>query len=356
MWDRIALDYLMADSSGPFGAVLRTMLRVAAGVYGGGVALRNWFYDYWPRASYRVPIPVISVGNLTVGGTGKTPMTALAASHLQQLGKRVAIVSRGYRRCECQYNDEALQLKRQLPEVPHVQHPNRYRAACQAIDQFGAELILLDDGFQHRRLDRDLDLVLIDALCPFGYGYLLPRGLLREPLSSLRRADLAVVTRADLVSAETRDALWHTIHQWLPGVPRIEVAFQPKALVGHGRRESLSSVRSVAAFSAIGNPQGFLQMLKANGFHIVKFRSFPDHYRFSPSDLDRLAQWASQLPGVEAVLCTEKDLVKCRQDMLGTLPLFAVEIQPEFLCGHETWTAALAYLADLAPTRVRNNS
>ncbi len=145
------------------------------------VETRNRHYDRAADAAKRVPVPVVSVGNLTTGGTGKTPMVAWLARWFQQRGLRPVIVSRGYGSQNGQPNDEARELAEQLPDVPHLQDADRVRGAQQAIAQHGAQVILLDDGFQHRRLHRDLDIVLVDALQPFGSEHLLPRGLLRSP-------------------------------------------------------------------------------------------------------------------------------------------------------------------------------
>ena len=146
---------------------------------------------------------VISVGNLTLGGTGKTPMVEWLARWFRSHDVRVAIVSRGYGAVDGGQNDEARELEEKLPDVPHLQDPNRAAAARVAIDELATQLIVLDDGFQHRRLGRDLDIILIDAVEPFGYDRVFPRGMLREPLSGLRRADVIGLTRADVVN-ETR--------------------------------------------------------------------------------------------------------------------------------------------------------
>ncbi|GIW93113.1 MAG: tetraacyldisaccharide 4'-kinase [Pirellulaceae bacterium] len=341
MWNRAVIDRLLAGECGAGGRLLRAVLWCAARFYTAAVCARNAYYDYFPGAARKVPVPVISVGNLTVGGTGKTPVTAWLAKDLQQRGRRVAIVSRGYRRLHPDHNDEACVLRRHLPDTPLVQDPDRIRGALKAIEQFQADLIVLDDGFQHRRIARDLDILLLDALCPFGHGDLLPRGLLREPIGSLRRADLVVLTRADLVSPASRDAVWSAVERWLPGVPRIEVAFLPTTLANDRQVQALEGVRRIAAFCAIGNPHNFLETLRACRYEVVAFRAFADHHRFSQRDLRQLDQWARRQPGIDAVLCTEKDLVKCPLTTLGDRPLFAVRIEPQIMAGEQHWRAAL---------------
>lgn len=189
---------------GPFPAIARFGLSLAELPYRFVVTQRNRRYDEGRCEIQRVPVPVVSVGNLTLGGTGKTPMVAWLASWFREDHVRVAIVSRGYGAGHEATNDEARELESRLPDVPHIQHPDRVKAARIAIEELGSQLILLDDGFQHRRLARDLDLVLIDATEPFGGGRVFPRGLLREPLDGLRRANAVVLTRSHLVSEDRR--------------------------------------------------------------------------------------------------------------------------------------------------------
>src|SRR5438876_5539483 len=189
-------DLISGRARGVGSSLCRLALSVASGPYGSAVHLRNWCYDRGWLPTHRPPVPVISVGNLTAGGTGKTPCVEYLARFLQARGLRPAVLSRGYRG-NGRPNDEALILEANLPDVPHLQGKDRVTRASQAVRVFGADVLILDDGFQHRRLRRDLDLVLIDAMNPWGHGRLLPRGLLREPISSLRRADAVIVTRLD---------------------------------------------------------------------------------------------------------------------------------------------------------------
>ncbi len=164
-------------------AVSRGVLRLAEVPYTAAVRWRNRRYDGAHAAIARVGVPVLSVGNLTLGGTGKTPLVEWIARWFGERGVRVGIVSRGYGATNGQKNDEALELELSLPNVPHVQNPDRVAAARDAIERHGCQLILLDDGFQHRRLGRDLDIVLLDASAPFGFEHVFPRGMLREPLA-----------------------------------------------------------------------------------------------------------------------------------------------------------------------------
>ena len=185
--------------SGLGGWLLRGGLRLAETPYALAMRLRNWQFDRGRKAIQSVPVPVISVGNLTMGGTGKTPLVAWVARWLRQHDVRVTLISRGYGASAGGRNDEALELEHQLPDVPHLQNPDRLAAARLALEEFECQAILLDDGFQHRRIARDLDIVLLDACEPFGYGHVFPRGMLREPLAGLNRADVLALSRADML-------------------------------------------------------------------------------------------------------------------------------------------------------------
>jgi tetraacyldisaccharide 4'-kinase len=242
-------------------------------------------------------------------------------------GVRVCIISRGYGQ-EGAINDEGLVLEENLPDVPHLQDPDRVRLAGVAVEELETELILLDDGFQHRRLARDLDIVLLDALDPFGLGRLFPRGLLREPVGSLRRADAVVLSRADLVPDERRREVLGEVRRKAGAVPFLEARHAPRDLVdGEGASSPLDGLSGarVAAFCGLGNPEGFRRTIAGLCGEVVDFRRFPDHHPYSAGDVDDLARWADGL-GVNLVLTTQKDLVKLRTSTLGRAPLRALRI------------------------------
>src|SRR3954454_23223623 len=197
-------------------SLTRGLLRAAEVPYTLAVGRRNRRYDCGHSQVHRVDVPIISVGNLTLGGTGKTPMVKWLAQRLQNAGVRVAIVSRGYGAAEGKHNDEALELAQSLPHVPHIQNRDRVAAARLAVQNFKSQLILLDDGYQHRRLGRDLDIVLLDALEPFGFEHVFPRGTLREPLAGLNRAQVVCLSRADAVSATHREAIQKRVAEIAP--------------------------------------------------------------------------------------------------------------------------------------------
>ncbi len=197
---------IRGQTQAPWAPLARGVLRAGAVAYGAAVSARNFGFDRGWLRSHRALVPVVSVGNLTLGGTGKTPMVEWLARWFRSREVRVAILSRGYGHTGG-INDEGLVLEENLPDVPHLQNPDRVALAQTAVRELESELIVLDDGFQHRRLARDLDVVLLDALDPFGLSQLCPRGLLREPVRSLRRAAVVVLSRADLVADAQRAAI-----------------------------------------------------------------------------------------------------------------------------------------------------
>ncbi len=215
---------------GALAAVLRGTLAVAEVPYTWAVRWRNRHYDHSRDAVCRVDVPVISVGNLTLGGTGKTPMVEWIVRRFLAQGKKVGILSRGYA-SHSGPNDEARELEWKLPGVPHVQNPDRVAAAHRAIAEFGCQVLVLDDAFQHRRIGRDLDIVLLDALEPLGYEHLFPRGTLREPVQGLARADVIALSRADLLAADERGAIHDRVLKLSPKAVWVEVVHAPLALV-----------------------------------------------------------------------------------------------------------------------------
>jgi tetraacyldisaccharide 4'-kinase len=278
---------------------------------------------------------VISVGNLTLGGTGKTPMVKWLARHLQNGGKRVAIVSRGYGAEGGQPNDEARELAEALPDVPHVQNRNRVAGAKQAITDYKPDVILLDDGFQHRRLGRDLDIVLLDALEPFGFEHVFPRGTLREPVAGLARAQVVCLSRADVISAPERETIRKRAAELAPDAIWCELSHAASRLMNaNGQSLPLAWLigRRIATFCGIGNPAGFRHTLSATGCAVAAWREFPDHYAYTAADADELSNLARGANS-EALICTQKDLVKLNAAELKGMPVWAVEIEMRFLAG-----------------------
>jgi len=270
---------------------------------------------------------VISIGNITCGGTGKTPAVEMLARELLARGRRPAILSRGYRSDDEGKNDEEKLLAKNLPDVPHHADPDRVRAGRKAISG-GADVLLLDDGFQHARLARDLDLVLIDALDPFGGGRVLPAGLLREPLEALNFADLIAITRGNLVSPELLGILRGLLRDRFPGIPRLEIEADPIGWeeLGGSRQLPPDSPpgKRVAAFAGIGNPEAFRRELLKLGLEIPVWVSLPDHCRYRPRHLEEVRRRAREA-GVDVVVTTAKDAVKIPRGE-GPVPWYVLKI------------------------------
>jgi tetraacyldisaccharide 4'-kinase len=307
--------------------IARGALAVVSLVFGAAVRLRNAGYDCGLLPVHRLPCRVVSVGNLTVGGTGKTPTVMTIAAALHTAGARVCIVLRGYRGAGTgarvvsdgrnvrlswrEAGDEAVLMARRLPGVPVVVGADRVAAGRLAIAEFHPEAILLDDGFQHRRIHRDGNLVLVDATDPFGGEWLLPRGRLREPVRGLRRADAILVTRAD--QATDLEAVVRRLAVAAPGRPIARGTFQACRLyeLGSGREHAVAAIRGkrVLAVSGIANPRGFHRTLERLGAVLVEHVAFRDHHPFESTDRRRIAG-AAQASGAEWIVTTEKDAVR----------------------------------------------
>lgn len=324
------LDLVSGRKRGALAALQRAGLRAVSWPYTCGAWLRNRLYDRGWLPVERSPIPVISVGNLTVGGTGKTPCVEYVARYLSE-NHRAAILSRGYGQRDG-LNDEAMVLEENLPDVPHLQGANRVELAQLAFEELESEVLVLDDGFQHRRLARQLDLVLIDATNPWGHGYLTPRGLLRESPRELRRAHAVIITRCDLVAEEQVREIRDRVTR-LASLPVFESVHRPLCLVDSaGQRESLETAvnQPIAAFCGLGNPDAFRASLERLGLTPSLWKTYPDHHSYTHQDVEALESWAAELPVGGFILTTQKDLVKLRVARLGDRPLWAVKIGLEF--------------------------
>lgn len=287
------------------------LLRVPAVLFGVVLALRAGLYRLGLVRPQRVAVPVISVGNLTVGGTGKTPMVLYLAQELARRGLVPAVVARGYGAQVDGLNDEGAELAHRFEGLVQVQNPKRVLAAQRAVAS-GAQAVVLDDGFQHRQLHRDLDLVLVDATRPWGLRStraLLPRGLLREAPTALQRADVLVLTRADQVDAASLAALRAELAGLAPGVAQVVCVHEPEALVDHeGQRESLAWLagRAVCAVSGLGNPAAFERTLERLGARVTQTVRRPDHHAWASADLSGVDP---ELP----LVCSGKDAPKLRR-------------------------------------------
>jgi tetraacyldisaccharide 4'-kinase len=308
--------------------LLRGILWILSLIYSGLVKMRVYLYQTRIFRRHHLSCPVISVGNITVGGTGKTPFVKYLAQYFQQKGYRVAILSRGYKKPSHSSTqptvvsdfekihadwetagDEPYLLAKSLPGVSVLVGNDRWKSGEFAIRQLGANLILLDDGFSHLQLYRDIDIVLLDATNPFGYGYCLPRGLLREPLCALKRADIVVLTRTDIV----------------PDNPEIQKFFDPQTVYKSTMKIlGLKSVlteeivnpdqlkqKNVLAVSGIGNPESFEKTLESLSSQIKEHFIYPDHYVYQKTDIDKIEHFSSE-NSIDWIITTEKDAVKIK--------------------------------------------
>jgi tetraacyldisaccharide 4'-kinase len=336
-----------AGRAGP----LLPALDAAEALFRGAAAVRGALFDAGLARRATAPAAVVSVGNLAVGGAGKTPVAIAIAGRLQQRNRRVAVLSRGYgarrsgprvvsdgRRvllAEPDAGDEPLLVARRLPGVAVLCGPSRAELARRAVTELGADALVLDDGFQHRALARDLDVVVLDATCPVGNGRLLPRGPNREPWAALRRADLAWITRADLVPPEALGALRRRAADATGGEPVVSRHAVTDVLDGP-LRASLGtgalSGRRVALVCALARPDGFRRTVAGLGAQVVAEHVFRDHHRFTPLELERLLARA-RAASCDAVVTSEKDAVRLGEPAVSDPIWRVVRIEAEVLSG-----------------------
>jgi tetraacyldisaccharide 4'-kinase len=343
-------------------APLGTVLLPAALCYRGGLALHRVAYAIGLLRTRRLPCRVVAVGNLTVGGTGKTPVVELVARTLAGQGHRVAILSRGYGGRTrgpvgvvsdgerlllgpAEAGDEPVLLARRLSDVPGgvpvVVGRDRFRAGVSAFARFDPDVVILDDGFQHRRLHKDVEILCLDARAPWGHGGLLPRGSLREPPAAARRAHLLVVTHVE-ASRDLR-ALEAELARRAPGAPIARASYEATGVrhLASGERRPLDVLRQVPvlAFAGIAVPANLAETLAGCGIVPRAFVPFPDHHPYQPADLARLEHEARTV-GAEILLTTEKDAV--RIPAWVALPVWAVEVRLALTDPGGVWWQTLA--------------
>jgi len=341
------------------GGVLLAPLIPLSYLYGLAMRGRAALYAQGLLRQQALPCRVISVGNLTVGGTGKTPVVIALAAALRDRGRKVGVISRGYKRRSGtsileisdgrtvrghpeDSGDEPFLIAQRCPGVPVAVGADRPLVGRYLLDGFGVDTLVLDDGFQHLALRRDVDILVLDAGAPFGNGYLLPRGRLREPLSAMERASAVLVTRAS--QAQRLDELKATVRAVAPAVPIWITDFAPSGVVQVGGSAALESSvlkgERVLAVSGIGNPESFRRLLAAAGATVADHCVFPDHHAYSEDNLGRI-QRSAELVGADRIVTTEKDAVKLAQlDEVKNrkVTMWAVRIDLQWLEGFEEWT------------------
>lgn len=296
---------VIEEAPGIANAALRGVATAASWGYGAGVRVVCAAYRAGILPRHRLPVPVVSVGNLTWGGTGKTPLTAHLARALHARGIRAAILTRGYG------GDEPEVLRRLAPGVPVYVGPDRVATGRQAIAD-GAALLLLDDGFQQWRLFRDMDLVLVEAAAPFGTGHLVPRGTLREPPAALRRAQVVVITKPEAPGADVA-AVSAQVRALQPSVMLLQARYRPERfdLWPSGAPQPLETLRGATAcvLSGIADPAAFEALVIRLGVVPAMTRRFLDHHPYRTEELAAVAG-ACRQAGIAWLVTTLKDAVR----------------------------------------------
>ena len=339
----------------PFsGWLLLVFLRLMSYLYEFGVCAKLALFRLGLRHRVRLKACVISIGNITVGGTGKTPTAQKMAQLISRAGYRVVILNRGYRShwgremgvvsdgkkismTAYEAGDEAYLMAKTLPGIPVIIGKNRAVTGKFAVDHFQAEVIVMDDGYQHWQLERNLDIVLVDTLNMFGNGNVLPRGTLREPLSNLDRADLFFLTKTDQSSAMDKLELREILTRYNDKAPVVESIHRPKNFVeiGDWYKDTNQMValkelegKKVLVFSAIGNPSSFEQTLSSIGVDILEAVRYPDHHDYGMSEMQYISDRAQELAAV-AMVTTTKDAVKIPTEFIYSqrnIPLYILNM------------------------------
>ena len=373
-------EYYRKLISGRSGGLTATLLRFILGLvsrfYLAGILLRNFLYSRGWLKTHRVNAVVISIGNITTGGTGKTPLVIWLCKFLQRKEFRCAVLTRGYKtakdpRLKTQdYRDEPAILAESCPQAKVIVNPDRVAGAAEAVDKFGAKVLIMDDGFQHRRLARDLDIVAIDATQPFGYGKMLPAGLLREPVSALKRADAVVITRCDQISESELSQIEKRLQLINPDMiiarsihAPICVKYSKRFVISAeagirkngetmdpctSRNDSIEQLngKNIFAFCGIGNPGAFLNTIKSLGANLVGSKIYNDHHHYTNSNIVDICRRAGELKA-DLILTTQKDWTKLIFDFrlsivdCRDIPLAYLVIDLKFPAGEDMLTGLI---------------
>ncbi len=324
--------------------ILLLPLTLASYIFLALIEARRFFYRIGLLKSNRLNCKVISIGNLTVGGTGKTPFVIFLAERLKKRGRSVAVITRGYKAgsketislvsdkeglllAPSDAGDEAYLIASRLKGIPVIIGKDRHLAGEYALCNFQVDTIILDDGFQHLSLKRDMDMLLIDATDPEGNGYMLPRGILREPFSGLSRSNAIILTRAD--QADSIDSVVSNIRRYSDSISIYYSRFKPVGLkeIRSGAEEGIGHLKGkrVLLFSGIGNPKSFSQMIGRLGGEIAGEMIFPDHHNYMIRELEQIELFASRNK-IDLIVTTEKDGVKIAEIPFGYLPVWALRV------------------------------
>ena len=321
-------------------SVLRRLLGLLSCIYSGLIRFRNRLYDTGIFKAGQTGGFVISIGNITTGGTGKTPLVIWVYKFLAKQGIKCSILTRGYKAESSgeSFRDEPELLQENCPTARVIVNADRLAAGIQAVRDFGAKAIILDDGFQHRRLARDINIVCVDSSCPFGYGKILPAGFLREPPTSLKRATVIVLTRVDQVDEATLKQVTRQVRDLNPeaaiALTRHKVS---KIQISSGREISPDGLegKKVYAFCGIGNPDAFFRTLEQSGANLTGRKIYDDHHRYSREDIKEIERESGKNEA-ELIVTTEKDYIKLgEEDLKCEFEVCMLKIDIDFTDGRE---------------------
>ena len=377
-FERYAVDVILERREGGRANALKFVLGGFAKLYEQAVQIRLGLYRRRLLRPQELGCPVVSVGNLTVGGTGKTPVAEMLARELQRRGRRVAILSRGYKSVPRPFaqrlrnkifkhldlfppriasdgkevlldsrraGDEPHMLAKNLPGVCVLVDKDRVKSGLHALRHFGSDVLLLDDGLQYQRLRHRIDVVLVDSQTPFGNEHLLPRGTLREPPANLRRASYIIVTKS---GPQPDEALLARLRKLNRTAAIIECNHAPRHWqdLGTGARFPLDHLkgRHVGAMSGIARPESFEEGVRQLGANVEITKAFADHHRFTKKEILRFLEWCDRR-SLDALVTTEKDAVRFPEIDNPPVPMLFLRVEIEILRGREHWEELLSRVA-----------
>ena len=350
------LSILYGQQRGFIAALIKSTLSAFAYPYSAVLNTRGFLYKFGIVKSTRLPVKVISIGNITTGGTGKTPLVESMARYLHEKNKKVAILSRGYggnnplQENNDNVNDECLILRENLQDVPVLAGKDRVSNGEKAIRESGVDCLLLDDGFQHLKLKRDLDIVVIDSLNPFGGENLIPRGSLREPLKNLGRADMFIISHCNQSKEQKIKSIYTKLNYVNNDAPVCESIHRPvhieNIMDGSILEPEWLNGKRIYGLSAIGNPESFTYTLKGLGADLIKHRKFHDHHNYNREEIIDIISEAKSL-NADAIVVTQKDIVKIRNMDIKGFNILSLKIETQITKGIEMYEEAIDRVLNL---------